>query len=81
MRRKEGCRTGPIRPQRDLPTLRVGIAEAAQILRISRSKLYEHIREGRIALQKEGARSLITMEELTRYVATQKEYRRSDTRK
>jgi excisionase family DNA binding protein len=68
-RRKEACRVGPIRPQRVLPTLRVEIDEAAQILRISRSQLYKHVREGRLEIQKDGVRSLITMEELRRFVA------------
>lgn len=68
-RRKEACRIGPIRPQRVLPTLRVEIDEAAQILRISRSQLYKHIREGRIEMQKDGVRSFVTIEELRRFVA------------
>jgi excisionase family DNA binding protein len=68
-RQKEACRIGAIRPQRHLPTLRVEIEEAAQILRISRSRLYQHIKAGRLSMQKDGARSLITVEELRRFVA------------
>jgi excisionase family DNA binding protein len=72
MRRpKEACRQRPIHPQRLLPTLRVEIDEAAQILRISRSRLYQHVRDGRLELQKDGVRSFVTMEELTRFVAAQ----------
>lgn len=52
-----------------LPHLRFEIPEAARILRISRATLYERIRDGRIATQKDGRRTFITANELHRYVA------------
>jgi excisionase family DNA binding protein len=51
-----------------LPHLRFDIAEAARILRISRATLYQRIRSGVIAIQKDGRRSYITAIELHRYV-------------
>jgi Helix-turn-helix domain len=44
------------------------IAEAAQILRMSRAQLYNPICEGTIRPQKDGARTYITQAELERYV-------------
>ena len=52
-----------------LPQLRFDIPEAARILRLSRATLYERIRAGQIATQKDGRRSYVTAEELQRYVA------------
>jgi excisionase family DNA binding protein len=52
-----------------LPHLRFEITEAARILRISRATLYERIRGGLIATQKDGRRTFITATELQRYVA------------
>ncbi len=52
-----------------LPHLRFEINEAAHILRISRATLYERIRDGQIAVQKDGRRTFITADELQRYVA------------
>jgi|HubBroStandDraft_4_1064222.scaffolds.fasta_scaffold166666_2 hypothetical protein len=49
-------------------TLRFDIAEAAQILRMSRAQLYNRICEGMIKPQKDGARTYITRVELERYV-------------
>lgn len=43
-----------------LPALRFDIAEAAQILRMSRAQLYNRICEGTILPQKDGARTYIT---------------------
>jgi excisionase family DNA binding protein len=51
-----------------LPHLRFDITEAARILRISRATLYERIRRGVIATQKDGRRTYITLTELHRYV-------------
>ena len=51
-----------------LPQLRFDIPEAAHILRLSRATLYERIRTGQIATQKDGRRSYVTGEELQRYV-------------
>lgn len=51
-----------------LPALRFDIAEAAQILRMSRAQLYNRICEGTITPQKDGARTYITRAELERYV-------------
>jgi hypothetical protein len=48
--------------------LRFDIAEAAQILRMSRAQLYNRICEGMIKPQKDGARTYITRVELERYV-------------
>jgi excisionase family DNA binding protein len=48
--------------------LRFEIAEAAQILRMSRAKLYHRIAEGAIHAQKDGGRTYITRVELERYV-------------
>ena len=53
---------------RPLPALRFSIAEAAQILRMSRALLYNRICEGTIRPQKDGARTYITRAELERYV-------------
>jgi hypothetical protein len=51
-----------------LPALRFDIAEAAQILRMSRAQLYNRICEGTIRPQKDGARTYIIRDELERYV-------------
>jgi len=48
--------------------LRFEIAEAAQILRMSRAQLYIRIQEGCIRPQKDGARTYVTLAELERYV-------------
>ena len=53
---------------RPLPALRFDVAEAAQILRMSRAQLYNRICEGTIRPQKDGARTYITQAELERYV-------------
>ena len=53
---------------RPLPALRFDIAEAAQILRMSRAQLYNRICEGTIRPQKDGARTYITRDELEKYV-------------
>ena len=51
-----------------LPHLRFAITEAAHILRINRATLYERIRGGLTATQKDGRRTFITATELQRYV-------------
>jgi excisionase family DNA binding protein len=51
-----------------LPLLRFEIGEAARILRMSRSLLYNRIREGSIHAQKDGGRAYITRAEVERYV-------------
>jgi hypothetical protein len=51
-----------------LPVLRFEISEASRILRMSRAQLYHRIGEGAIRIQKDGARTYITMGELARYV-------------
>ena len=51
-----------------LPALRFEISEASRILRMSRAQLYHRIGEGAIRIQKDGARTYITMSELERYV-------------
>jgi Helix-turn-helix domain len=53
---------------RPLPALRFDVAEAAQILRMSRAQLYNRICEGTIRPQKDGALTYITQAELERYV-------------
>lgn len=52
-----------------LPALRFEVAEAAQILRMSRAQLYHRIQEGSLKPQKDGARTYITRVELERYVS------------
>jgi len=51
-----------------LPILRCEIGEAARILRLSRSSLYNRIQEGSIRRQKDGKRTYITRAELERYI-------------
>ncbi|MGH8218848.1 MAG: helix-turn-helix domain-containing protein [Steroidobacteraceae bacterium] len=51
-----------------LPQLRFAVAEAAQILRMSRAQLYNRISDGSIKPHKDGARTYITRSELERYV-------------
>jgi len=51
-----------------LPSLRFEVPEAAQILRMSRARLYNRICEGTIRPQKDGASTYITRAELERYV-------------
>jgi hypothetical protein len=51
-----------------LPALRFEILEASRILRMSRAQLYHRIGEGAIRIQKDGARTYITIGELERYV-------------
>lgn len=60
--------TRPAPEPLSLPSLRFEIAEAAQILRMSRAQLYNRIGEGTIKPQKDGARTYITQLELERYV-------------
>ena len=48
--------------------LRFAVAEAAQLLRMSRAQLYNRINDGSIKPQKDGARTYITHTELERYV-------------
>jgi len=57
-----------IKRARELPALRFDIDEAKQILRMSRAQLYTRIAEGAIAIQKDGARTYISLQELERYV-------------
>jgi excisionase family DNA binding protein len=64
--RTRKCRTETT--SRPLLALRFDIAEAAQILRMSRAQLYKRICEGTIRPQKDGARTYITRDELERYV-------------
>ena len=51
-----------------LPQLRCDISEVASILRLSRATLYQRIRVGLIATQKDGRRTFVTAHELRRYV-------------
>lgn len=51
-----------------LPALRFEISEASRILRMSRAQLYHRIGDGAIKIQKDGARTYITISELERYV-------------
>ena len=51
-----------------LPSLRFAVAEAAEILRMSRAQLYIRIHDGSLKPQKDGARTYITRAELERYV-------------
>jgi excisionase family DNA binding protein len=49
---------------------RYHVAEAAKVLGISRSRLYERIAEGRIAIVKDGRAAFVTAQELLRYART-----------
>lgn len=57
----------------ELPALRYGIAEAARMLRMSRSTLYERIRAGEMRAQRDGRRRYITAGELRRYISEKDE--------
>ncbi|MCC6379950.1 MAG: helix-turn-helix domain-containing protein [Burkholderiales bacterium] len=48
--------------------LRVSTPAAAQMIGISRATLYKKILRGEIQVQKDGRRTLVTVEELRRYV-------------
>ncbi len=48
--------------------LRVGVPEAGRIIGLSRATLYKKILAGEIAVQKDGRRTLVAVEELRRYV-------------
>jgi len=50
--------------------LAYSVADAAQAIGISRSRLYEHISEGTIRPIKDGRRTLITLGELERFLQT-----------
>jgi hypothetical protein len=50
--------------------LRLTIPEAAEALRMSRVQLYKRAKQGLIKIQKDGARSYVTVGELHRYVST-----------
>jgi hypothetical protein len=62
------ARPDRIKRERELPALRFDIDEAKDILRMSRAQLYIRIAEGAIAIQKDGARTYISLRELERYV-------------
>jgi hypothetical protein len=62
------ARPDRIKRERELPALRFDIEEAKDILRMSRAQLYIRIAEGAIAIQKDGARTYISLRELERYV-------------
>jgi excisionase family DNA binding protein len=47
----------------------VGIPEAARLMGLGRSKLYQILNEGELKLIKLGGRSLISVDELRSYVA------------
>jgi len=59
----------PAEHTRPLPALRFDINEVAGILRTSRAQLYKRIAEGAIKVQKDGARTYVTLREVERYVA------------
>lgn len=50
--------------------LRLEINEAARMLRLSRTTLYERIRAGELRTQLDGRRRFITTAELERYIAS-----------
>ena len=54
----------------EMQPLRFDIREAAQMLRLSRSTLYERIRAGEIKAQRDGRRRYVTAAELRRYVSS-----------
>lgn len=49
--------------------LRVGVVDAARLIGVGRTRMYEHIKAGAIRTVKDGDRTLITMEELRGFVA------------
>jgi hypothetical protein len=51
-----------------LPVRRFAISEASRILRMSRAQLYHRIGEGAIRIQKDGARTYVTIGALEPYV-------------
>jgi excisionase family DNA binding protein len=51
-----------------LPNLRFSVSEAIEILRLSRATFYDRVKQGEIALAKDGRRSFVTAGELSRYV-------------
>jgi excisionase family DNA binding protein len=53
---------------KSLAPLRYSIAQAAQLLQLSRATLYGRIQEGRLSVQKDGRRTFITAAELARYL-------------
>jgi excisionase family DNA binding protein len=53
----------------NLNPLLVGIPEAARLIGLGRSKLYQILNDGEISLIKLGGRSLISVDELRSYVA------------
>lgn len=55
--------------QHNILPLLVGVAEAARLIGLGRSKLYELVNDGEIRLVKLGGRSLISVDELRSYVA------------
>lgn len=57
--------------QGDAEPLRVGIQDAAQVLGISRTRIFEHVKAGRLKKVKDGHRTLFLMTELRRFVAQQ----------
>lgn len=44
------------------------VPEACEILRISRAKLYEEIRDGRVNVRKFGSRIFLTMQDIRDYI-------------
>ena len=50
--------------------LRVGVRDAARVLGISQSQTWKRIASGEITVVKDGARTLVTMQELRRYSGT-----------
>jgi len=70
-RRSSGAVAAPVAAAAPtaLPALRFEVPEAAQILRMSRTQVYNRIGEGTLQAQKDGARTYIALVELQRYVA------------
>jgi excisionase family DNA binding protein len=50
--------------------LRYRYAEAAEVLGVSKAKIYRRIREGRLTPVYDGAQPFLTHDELVRYAAT-----------
>lgn len=51
------------------PSLMLTIPEASEALRISKSKLYQLVGEGKLRIRKIGHRSLIARDDLERFAA------------
>ncbi len=60
----------PLPPPREIPVYALRVADAAESIGISKSLMYQLIREGKIkAVQVSEGRTVVPVEELKRYLA------------